>query len=276
MNIYSIYKATNLINGKIYIGYSGNFRKRLNAHKRKAFSKSKEFENIYFYNSMRKYGWENFKFEIIYQSKDKEHCHFEMETYFICYYDTYYLSNNGYNMTYGGEGAVGYKMSEEGKINIKLKRKYAKKNPKFQTYEFYNENGEYIKINNIEKFCKENNIKSSGLRSLFYNKRNFCNGWIKYIEGLSYQETLNLVRSRISNINYWKFYNEKGEIIEIYNLSKFCKENYLCKQSMIKVHDGKCCSYKGYIKFYDHLSYEEYLENIQKIKSKSRLENNHK
>jgi group I intron endonuclease len=106
MSIYSIYKITNNVTGKIYIGFCSNFKKRIYRHKYNAFTLKKE---QYLYNSMRKYGLENFSFEEIYSSKDKDHCLFEMEPFFIKEY------NPEYNMTKGGEGCLGYKHTEKTK-----------------------------------------------------------------------------------------------------------------------------------------------------------------
>jgi group I intron endonuclease len=93
-----VYKATNLINGKSYIGYTKNFIKRKSVHKKNALQKN---INFIFYQAIRKYGWDNFKWEIIYESWDAKHCLTVMEPFFIQEYNTF--GENGYNMTKGGE-----------------------------------------------------------------------------------------------------------------------------------------------------------------------------
>lgn len=103
MIIYSIYKATNQINGKSYIGFASYWPQRKTSHKH--LSKKYQGNNNLFYSSIRKYGWDNFEWKVLYQSLNKEHCKNEMESYFIKEYDTY---NNGYNMTTGGEGTFGW------------------------------------------------------------------------------------------------------------------------------------------------------------------------
>lgn len=47
-----IYKITNQINNKVYIGQSVNIKKRFNQHKCAA----RDGENSYFYKALRKYG----------------------------------------------------------------------------------------------------------------------------------------------------------------------------------------------------------------------------
>jgi len=106
MTIYSIYKATNLSNGKCYIGFAVNFIKRIEQHK-KYFNKKK----TKFYDAIKSYGWDNFEWQEIYSSKDGEYCLNVMESFFIEEYNSYY---NGYNMTLGGGGTLG--ISNKGKI----------------------------------------------------------------------------------------------------------------------------------------------------------------
>lgn len=98
-----IYKIENLINHKIYIGQSKQIEYRWKQH----IDRSKDLKyKTHLYLAIRKYGLENFKFEII------EECNIdklnEKEKYWIAYYD----STNplkGYNNTNGGEGGGSYK-----------------------------------------------------------------------------------------------------------------------------------------------------------------------
>ena len=94
-----IYKITNKVNGKSYIGLSTNIERRFIDHKhRKDRSRNKSKCKI-LYQAFLKYGIENFDFSII------ECCQVEKlserEQYWVAFYDTYY---NGYNSTVGGEG----------------------------------------------------------------------------------------------------------------------------------------------------------------------------
>lgn len=60
-----IYKITNNINGKIYIGKSNNIERRFKDHKRLSFTEGhKEYDKT-LYRAFRKYGIENFSFEVI-------------------------------------------------------------------------------------------------------------------------------------------------------------------------------------------------------------------
>lgn len=99
MNIYSIYKATNIINGKSYIGFDACWPTRQKDHKRIYCKKNNKF-----YAAIRKHGWDNFKWEVLYQSVDKEYTHKVMEEYFIRDHNTYCDTGHGYNMSFGGDG----------------------------------------------------------------------------------------------------------------------------------------------------------------------------
>lgn len=113
-----IYKITNLINGKIYIGQSVDINKRWRQHKRNSRIKGREYDK-YLYKAFRKYGLENFSFEVI------EECSRELlnekETYYIQYYKTNdetfgYNETSGYNQPqYGfqGENHPKHKLTEE-------------------------------------------------------------------------------------------------------------------------------------------------------------------
>lgn len=95
-----IYKITNTVNQKIYIGQSINIKKRLSRHKTSAFNENARMYNSNFYKAIRKYGLSAFTFEILEECPkdaldDKEQQYIKQ-----------YQSNDaryGYNMTEGGK-----------------------------------------------------------------------------------------------------------------------------------------------------------------------------
>lgn len=95
-----IYKITNKVNGKMYIGKTElyNAYERWNEHISESV-KERSYDR-YLYKAMRKYGTENFEFKIIESIYDGNLP--EMEEKYIELYRTY---GNGYNMTKGGDGA---------------------------------------------------------------------------------------------------------------------------------------------------------------------------
>ena len=64
---------------------------------------------------IKKYGWDKFVWEAIYQSQEFEHTLKVMEPYFITEYRSWvgFEDCNGYNVTKGGEGTTGWKRSPE-------------------------------------------------------------------------------------------------------------------------------------------------------------------
>lgn len=96
----SIYKITNKTNNKSYIGKTTAKKciKYIKAH----FDKAKNVDNDrVFYRAIRKYGQENFKWNILWTGFcDKNYLN-ELEKYYIYFYEGY---TNGYNMTLGGDG----------------------------------------------------------------------------------------------------------------------------------------------------------------------------
>jgi len=85
MNIYSsvIYKATNKINGKSYIGFTIDFQRRKIEHLKTSLNKNSPYYKDYFYSALRKYSSQNFDWEILYFSNNPEICLNLMEPYFI-------------------------------------------------------------------------------------------------------------------------------------------------------------------------------------------------
>lgn len=110
--MYYIYKITNQKNNKSYIGFTNNPKVRWNSHK----SCSKRTYRP-LYNAMRKYGIENFEFQVIYESEDRENTLLVMEPYYIKMYNTY---AQGYNCNLGGADTNTYKMRENASKRMKI------------------------------------------------------------------------------------------------------------------------------------------------------------
>ena len=82
----------------MYVGQSINIKRRLRTHKRASNTKKKG-ECFYVHNAISKYGQENFKFEVLLYSNNKEYLNI-MEQKCIQSFNT--LSPNGYNLDTGG------------------------------------------------------------------------------------------------------------------------------------------------------------------------------
>ena len=100
-----IYKATNTINGKCYVGQTiKTLKKRQQGHK----TNSKQFPNnkSHFHRAIHKHGWDNFIWEILYECDDLDELN-EKEKFYIKHHNTF---EEGYNLTTGGYNCM---LSEE-------------------------------------------------------------------------------------------------------------------------------------------------------------------
>lgn len=100
-----IYKITNDVNSKLYIGKTSmSVEERFKQHLKDAY---KGYKNRPLYNAILKYGKEHFKIELIEECpREQEN---EREIYWINYYNSY---SEGYNATLGGEGSCLYDYDE--------------------------------------------------------------------------------------------------------------------------------------------------------------------
>ena len=137
MRVYTIYVATNTVNGKRYVGFDSSWPRRKQSHKNEAYNSSCHTYNTAFHCAIRKYGWDAFKWDVVYQSKDKDATLLDMERHFITEFHTHvgFSNSKGYNMTLGGEGQVGRVMSEvtRQKKSVALRGKPSKMSRRIST-----------------------------------------------------------------------------------------------------------------------------------------------
>ena len=94
-----IYGWYNTKSGKWYVGQTVNPEGRFNCHIDRAINKK---DKTYFYNSIRKYGLENFVYCVLEENVLRENLNMR-EMDWIEYYDSFYC---GYNMTAGGNQTI--------------------------------------------------------------------------------------------------------------------------------------------------------------------------
>lgn len=280
MGIYTIYKATNKVNGKSYIGFDSNYPKRKGEHKNGI-----ENGNEVFYRALRKYGWDNFDWEIIYQSKDAVHTKDVMENLFIAEYNTYihFENSQGYNMTLGGDGVLGVKKSKKTKEKFKqtclekygyehhssspdIKRKRKQTNLENWGYEYVLQVPELIenrKTTCLEKYGVDNaakqkvNCRFCGI-SCTIGHETFCeknpNRVIPYdrsgennprYNAKVTEETKEKQRKKQCIYTY-TISTPFGDEIVTDNLSKFCKEFNLDTRNLSRNKEGIFYQHKGY------------------------------
>lgn len=213
-----IYKITNIINNKIYIGKTSySVEDRFKQHIKDSVKDRCEKRPLY--NAMNKYGVENFTVETIGEYPEEQLN--EKEQYWIDYFHTY---EDGYNATKGGDGMCLYdhsailkriqevgiikQVAEEFNCCIDIVSKIAKENgvilkqvngglnfleKKKEIYQF-DKNKNFIQsfnsVADAAKWCYENNkcaLLNSGVRShiaeVANGKRNSAYGYLwKYSE----------------------------------------------------------------------------------------------
>ncbi len=96
-----IYKITNTVNNKSYIGQTiKTAEERWKEHKAHAFGSHPNDQNKTLYKAIRKYGVENFTFEVLQDNIETFEQLDKAEIYWIDYYNSFV---KGYNETFGGQ-----------------------------------------------------------------------------------------------------------------------------------------------------------------------------
>lgn len=109
--MYTIYKITNNVNSKIYVGITSQpIQKRFNNHK----AQSKRKNNIKFYHAIRKYGIQNFEIQKIDVANNLESA-CKKERQYISKYDSIKL---GYNTAPGGLARGNHTEASKKKISL--------------------------------------------------------------------------------------------------------------------------------------------------------------
>lgn len=182
-----IYKITNILNNKCYIGKTlGTIENRFKQHCKDYKRQSKEQRPLY--SAMKKYGIENFKIEKIEQCLDKDAD--EREKYWIEYYGSF---KNGYNATIGGDGKA--YIDRQLVIQVYKKTKNCK-----ETARLCN-----ISISSVYNILKSNNIKLNLIKQIIRGK---CN---KPIIMLNLQGERLKIFSTIKEAVYFLKPNEKNQ-----------------------------------------------------------------
>ena len=111
----------------------------------------------YFCNSLRKYGWDSFMWEVIDYAETLEELK-RKEMYWINYYKSFvgFSDSNGYNLTLGGDGGAGVIWTDERRKNkSKQTREWYKKNG-------YSDNSKKKQSESMKKHYRENGSKLTG------------------------------------------------------------------------------------------------------------------
>lgn len=151
-----IYKITNTVNGKVYIGQSIDIERRHHEHNVKL--NNNNHHNSYLQNSWNKYGESKFSHEII-EKCDVSQLN-DREEYWISKYDSF-NNNLGYNLTSGG--GQGTKVSDITKKKLSDQR----------IGKFTGEDNPFFGKTHSEELkerVRQMNIENCGDKHYFYGK----------------------------------------------------------------------------------------------------------
>jgi hypothetical protein len=119
------------------VGFDSQWPKRKREHISDALNTKSLGYHTVFHRAIRKYGFESFEWNVLYQSRDRDFTLNEMERHFIMEYNTFTRFNNcnGYNLTLGGEGSLGCKWGEDSKnkLSVAKRGKLTKRSRKIST-----------------------------------------------------------------------------------------------------------------------------------------------
>lgn len=248
-----IYKIINTVNGKVYVGQSINIYERWAQHKYKSIYPEELGYNSAIHAAMRKYGFENFVFEII------EECEPELlderERYWIKELNS--LTPNGYNIMPGGQKnkRIIHRCCDCGKVITKGAKRCAECSHKNQ-----------IKVENpfepleLAKEIKEKGFEALG-REYGYNSGHPIKKWCKQLGLPTYKEEVikwydeqmgiepvEKVQKKDQRKAVYKIDLQTGEIIEVFSSLAEAARSVGKKKSshIIEVCKGKFLSAYGY------------------------------
>lgn len=193
-----IYQILNKVNKKSYIGQTiRQFSERY-----KAENFEKYTHNNILKQAIKKYGKENFCFYILEDNISTMADLNKKEIYYIKKFNS--ITPNGYNIKTGGNNGT-------------------------KTYYLKKYTGEIIHIENLQKFCKENNFKYKALTALVQGRTICSNGYGLIETDLKY----------ITKPKLYKLIDPNGNIHKFYNVTEFCKKHKLKRSSIFGLLQNK-------------------------------------
>lgn len=195
-----IYKITNKINGKMYIGFDFKDSQyeschRWTHHQRVYNQPGLEYDK-YLYRAMRKYQIENFEYEIIDRSAENIEELADLEIYYIKEFGS--LVPNGYNMKEGGQGGSLKLENYSEEEQIKRRKRFSEGQRKRfdnlteEEWKIFGEKsrklreklwkvesptGEIFIVKGLKRFCQENDLNYDKMFSSKRNNRK-VDGWL--------------------------------------------------------------------------------------------------
>lgn len=113
-------------------------------------------------------------------------------------------------------------------------------------YSLVDPNGNLISFKGISDFAKKHKFSISSFYKLLKGEIYQHKGWT--LPGKSKKEMFEKTRDNRARAfaGTYKMTSPNGAVITIFNMKKFCEQNNLCKQSMLKVFKGTYKQHKGW------------------------------
>lgn len=229
-----VYKITNTLNGKIYIGKTIQaLSTRWSQHKSRGKKGNKKGKSHFFslYEDMQLMGVENFIIEIIDDTSTSLEELYKLEVEYIRKYDSV---NKGYNLIYGdlinSEYLTNIERTHRNKIiSCGVKNYWDKNTDKQMRSEFARKTMHSISSEKRKKYIKKT------WNSLDADKRR--------------ERTTKAIETKHKKNEYgiFRLISPDGIIYDnINNLTKFCKDKNLVRGGFYNLCNGKVKSYKGW------------------------------
>ena len=104
--MFNVYLITNVVNGKKYVGIT---KKDIDDRFKDHVNTTRKNKKYALHHALLKYGVDSFTVQLLEQTNEPDR-----EKFWIDYYQSY---KEGYNLTKGGDGTVGFCLSDEQKAN---------------------------------------------------------------------------------------------------------------------------------------------------------------
>ena len=198
-----IYTITNLIDGKLYVGYSKNIHKRINKHR--CILKLNKHENQHLQNAYNLDGVENFKFELLVECEYK---HLASEEHYWATLLNVHDNDFGYNISPTNPNNI-QQFSKETRLKLSKASTGNKRALGVEKSELN------ILKRNISSLKNENSNGSSKYKGVIFSKRDKC--W-------KAQFTVN---GKNIHLGYFKTEEDAKKIADEFRLKKL---NELCEK----------------------------------------------
>jgi len=158
--MYVVYKITNLINNKSYIGKTKNLKRRILAHR---YATPKKVSLIH--NSILKYKFDNFKVDVLFNTDDLNELS-DKEYYYIDYYNTFVP--NGYNLSRKTDNKIEFEDETKKLISKKVQRVIRKNKGYSGIYK--TKNGKYVTAIQYRNICYDKIFDSEIEAAMNYDR----------------------------------------------------------------------------------------------------------